>query len=125
MKYIEYSNNVITLLYTDDACGPYGHDIHLQEICAAWKRPPVTEMSVQEYGQWMKVEQQLRELKKQKDLEQMRKFREMVTKPHRHHRTKTEEKDEIDKILPHETNLYDYPMTSTRGNLGIHMCFPL
>ena len=68
----------------DDACGPYGHDIQLQEICAAWKRPPVTEMSVQEYGQWMKVEQQLRELKKQKDLEQMRKFREMGVKPKRH-----------------------------------------
>ena len=82
-------------------------------------------MSVQEYGQWMKVEQQLRELKKQKDLEQMMKFREMVTKPHRHHRTKTEEKDEIDKSLPHETNHYDYPMTSTRGNLRIHMYFPL
>ena len=62
---------------------------------------------------------------KQKDLEQMRKFREMVTKPHRHHRTKTEEKDGIDKILPHETNLYDYPMTSTRGNLRIYMYFPL
>ena len=112
------------LLYTDDACGPYGHDIHLQEICAAWKRPPVTEMSVQEYGQWMKVEQQLRELKKQKDLEQMRKLREMVTKPHSHHRTKTEEKDEIDKSLPHETNHYDYPMTSTRGKLSILMYFP-
>jgi hypothetical protein len=55
-----------------------------QEICAAWKRPPVTEMSVQEYGQWMKVEQQLRELKKQKDLEQMKKFRDMVMKPQRH-----------------------------------------
>ena len=82
-------------------------------------------MSVQEYGQWMKVEQQLRELKKQKDLEQMRKFREMVTKPHRHHRTKTEEKDEIDKSLPHETNLlYDYPMKSTRGKPRILMYFP-
>ena len=82
-------------------------------------------MSVQEYGQWMKVEQQLRELKKQKDLEQMMKFREMVTKPNRHHRTKTEEKDEIDISLPHETNHYDYPMTSTRGNLRIHMYFSL
>ena len=72
----------------------------------------------------MKVEQQLRELKKQKDLEQMRKFREMVTKPHSHHRTKTEEKDEIDRISPHETNLYDYPMTSTRGKLSMLMYFP-
>ena len=80
-------------------------------------------MSVQEYGQWMKVEQQLRELKKQKDLEQMRKFREMVTKPHRHHRTKTEENDAIDKSLSHETNLNDYPMTSTIGKLSIIMHF--
>ena len=62
---------------------------------------------------------------KQKDLEQMRKFREMVTKPHRHHHTKTEEKDEIKESLPHETNSYDYPMTSTRGNLRIYMYFPL
>jgi len=68
----------------NEACGPYGHDIHLQEICAAWKRPPVTEMTVQEYGQWMKVEKQLHWLKKQKDLEQMRKFREMVIRPQRH-----------------------------------------
>lgn len=67
----------------DDECGPYGHDIHLQEICAAWKRPPVTEMSVQEYGEWMKVEKQLQELRKQKDLEQMEKFRGMVSKTNR------------------------------------------
>ena len=80
-------------------------------------------MSVQEYGQWMKVEQQLRELKKQKDLEQMRKFREMVTKPHRHHRTKTEENDAIDKSFSHETNLNDYPRTSTIGKLSIIMYF--
>ena len=66
--------------WLDDECGPYGHDIHLQEICAAWKRPPVTEMSVQEYGEWMKVEEQLRELRKQKDLEQMEKFRRMGNK---------------------------------------------
>lgn len=81
-------------------------------------------MSVQEYGQWMKVEQQLRELKKQKDLEQMRKFREMVTKPHRHHRINQEEKDEIDRGLLHDTSLYDYPMTSTRGKLSVLMYSP-
>ena len=73
------------ILIPDDACGPYGHDIHLQEICAAWKRPPVTEMSVKEYEQWMRIEQQLRELKKQKDLEQMRLFRKMaINKRGRH-----------------------------------------
>ena len=82
-------------------------------------------MSVQEYGQWMKVEQQLRELKKQKDLEQMRKFREMVTKPHRHHRTETEDKDETNKSLPHETNFYDFPITSMRGKRSLHMYFLL
>ena len=37
-------------------------------------------MSVQEYGEWMKVEEQLRELRKQKDLEQMEKFRRMGNK---------------------------------------------
>ena len=37
---------------SDEACGPYGHDIHLREICAAWKRPPVTEMSREEYDAW-------------------------------------------------------------------------
>jgi hypothetical protein len=36
----------------DEACGPYGHDIHLREVCAAWKRPPVTEMSRDEYDAW-------------------------------------------------------------------------
>ena len=40
-------------------------------------------MSVQEYGEWMKVEEQLKELRKQKDLEQMEKFRGMAAKPHR------------------------------------------
>ena len=68
----------LPFLIVDDACGPYGHDIHLQEICAAWKRPPVTEMSVKEYEQWMNIERQLTELKKQKDLEQMKLFRRMA-----------------------------------------------
>ena len=77
-SYSKTKNYIFACL--DDECGPYGHDIHLQEICAAWKRPPVTEMSVQEYGEWMKVEEQLRELKKQKDLEQMKKFRGMGNK---------------------------------------------
>lgn len=38
--------------FSDEACGPYGHDIQLREICAAWKRPPVTEMSREEYDEW-------------------------------------------------------------------------
>ena len=55
---------VLTLSYTiktflGEACGPYGHDIHLREICAAWKRPPVTEMTRQEYESWLRVEQQV------------------------------------------------------------------
>jgi hypothetical protein len=31
------------------ACGPYGHDIHLAEICAAWNSPPIKEMTREEY----------------------------------------------------------------------------
>lgn len=88
----QFKKATISLPFLEnDACGPYGHDIHLQEICAAWKRPPVTEMSVQEYGQWLKVEEQLRELKRQKDLEQMRKFREMAIKPK--HKSRVKEKN--------------------------------
>jgi len=60
-----------------EACGPYGHDIHLREICAAWKRPPVTEMTRQEYESWLRVEQQVAELKRTLELEEMRKFRQM------------------------------------------------
>jgi len=60
-----------------EACGPYGHDIHLREICAAWKRPPVTEMTRQEYESWLRVEQQVAELKRNLELEEMRKFRQM------------------------------------------------
>ena len=45
--------------FLGEACGPYGHDIHLREICAAWKRPPVTEMTRQEYESWLRVEQQV------------------------------------------------------------------
>ena len=82
----------------DDACGPYGHDIHLQEICAAWKRPPVTEMSVQEHREWIKVEQQLLDLKKQKDLEQMQKFRELVIKPKRNKPFSIENKTNGDEL---------------------------
>ena len=43
-----------------EACGPYGHDIHLREICAAWKRPPITEMTREEYESWLRVEKQVR-----------------------------------------------------------------
>jgi len=60
-----------------EACGPYGHDIHLREICAAWKRPPVTEMTREEYESWLRVEQQVAELKRNLELEEMRKFRQM------------------------------------------------
>ena len=48
------------IYFSGEACGPYGHDIHLREICAAWKRPPVTEMTRQEYESWLRVEQQVR-----------------------------------------------------------------
>ena len=48
------------LFFSGEACGPYGHDIHLREICAAWKRPPVTEMTRQEYESWLRVEQQVK-----------------------------------------------------------------
>lgn len=62
----------------NEACGPYGHDIHLREICAAWKRPPITEMTREEYESWLRVEQQVEELKRQKELEEMRQFRQMT-----------------------------------------------
>eukprot|EP00093_Oithona_nana_P013376 13376.XXX_446359_449275_1 [CDS] Oithona nana genome sequencing. len=42
-----------------EACGPYGHDIHLREICAAWKRPPITEMTREEYESWLRVEKEV------------------------------------------------------------------
>ncbi len=50
--YYEFNWNVDDDLVLDEACGPYGHDIHLREVCAAWKRPPVTEMSREEYDAW-------------------------------------------------------------------------
>ena len=49
----------LNFFFSGEACGPYGHDIHLREICAAWKRPPVTEMTRQEYESWLRVEQQV------------------------------------------------------------------
>ena len=60
-------------------------------------------MSVKEYGQWMDVEQQLRDLKKRKDLEQMRKFREMAIRPkNRHQSTK---KDKVTQNSTLESNV--------------------
>ena len=41
------------MILAGDACGPYGHDIHFREVCAAWKRPPpVAEMSRAQYEEW-------------------------------------------------------------------------
>ena len=45
--------------FSDEACGPYGHDIHLREICAAWKQPPVAEMTREEYESWKRVEKEV------------------------------------------------------------------
>ena len=46
--------------FSDEACGPYGHDIHLREICAAWKQPPVAEMTREEYESWKRVEKEVK-----------------------------------------------------------------
>ena len=52
-------NHSIIFLLPDEPCGPYGHDIHLREICAAWKQPPVTEMTREEYESWLRVEKEV------------------------------------------------------------------
>ena len=62
--------------FPDEACGPYGHDIHFREICAAWKRPPVTEMTSEEFKAWERVERQLGQLKDAKEREEIHKFRQ-------------------------------------------------
>jgi hypothetical protein len=51
---IEYMEKYICLMCAGSACGPYGHDIHLAEICAAWNSPPIKEMTREEYevGWW-------------------------------------------------------------------------
>jgi len=63
--------------FENEACGPYGHDIHLREICAAWKQPPVAEMTREEYESWKRVEKEVAELKRKLELEEMHKFRQM------------------------------------------------
>jgi len=45
------------------ACGPYGHDIQLAEICAAWNSPNLQEMTKEEYKDWMVVEEKVKSLK--------------------------------------------------------------
>ena len=63
-------------IISDEACGPYGHDIHFQEICAAWKKaPPVTEMSSADFAAWKTVEQELKDLKRRKEEADLRAFR--------------------------------------------------
>lgn len=49
-----------------NGCDPYGHDIHLAEICAAWNSPPVQEMTREEYQAWIEVEKQLKNIKSKK-----------------------------------------------------------
>ena len=67
----------IDLSFAEDGCGPYGHEIHLQEVCAAWKRPPEAEMTKDEFQQWQLVEHQLEDIKRENELEQMEFFRQM------------------------------------------------
>lgn len=63
-------------LSLDEACGPYGHDIHFREICAAWRRaPPITEMSSADFSAWQLVEEELKRLKRNKELEDLRNFK--------------------------------------------------
>lgn len=62
-------------LFPDEACGPYGHDINLQEICAAWRKPPETaEMTKDEFDTWQRVEEEVRLIKRRKEEEEIRKF---------------------------------------------------
>ena len=63
--------------FAEEACGPYGHEIHLQEICAAWKRPPETEMTKEQFQEWQLVEHQLEDIRRAKELEQMEFFRQI------------------------------------------------
>eukprot|EP00094_Tigriopus_californicus_P006743 TCALIF_06494-PA protein Name:"Protein of unknown function" AED:0.14 eAED:0.14 QI:250/0.66/1/1/1/1/4/54/290 len=58
-----------------EACGPYGHDIHFREICAAWKQPPITEMSRHEFTEWKSVERQIVDLRRAQEEFQYRRFR--------------------------------------------------
>lgn len=62
--------------HLDEACGPYGHDIHFREICAAWKRPPVTEMTKSEFKQWKQIEKQAKDIKRNKEIKDIRLFRQ-------------------------------------------------
>ena len=66
-------------------------------------------MSVHEYGQWLKVEEQLRELKRQKDLEQMRKFREMAIKPK--HKSHTKHKNTINDSMTSKPGAHNSTLT--------------
>lgn len=74
----QFKKALINLPFIEsEACGPYGHDIHLREICAAWKRPPITEMTREEYESWLRVEKEVAALKRNLQLEEMRQFRQM------------------------------------------------
>ena len=76
-----YSLKTFVCTWLDDGCGPYGHEMHLREICAAaWKQPPQTEeMTKDEFDEWQQVERQLQQLRREKELKQMDFFRQMVT----------------------------------------------
>lgn len=72
----QFKKAVISLPFVEsDACGPYGHDIHFREICAAWKRPPVTGMTRAQYEEWIEVENQLEQLRRRREREDIHRFR--------------------------------------------------
>lgn len=72
----QFKKAQIDLPYVEsEACGPYGHDIHFREICAAWKQPPITEMSRLEYAEWKSVERQVVDLKRAQEELAFRRFR--------------------------------------------------
>ncbi|TRY81042.1 hypothetical protein TCAL_06494 [Tigriopus californicus] len=72
----QFKKAQIDLPYVEsEACGPYGHDIHFREICAAWKQPPITEMSRHEFTEWKSVERQIVDLRRAQEEFQYRRFR--------------------------------------------------
>ena len=59
-----------------EACGPYGHDINLREVCAAWRRPPDTaEMTKADFDNWQKIEAEIEAIKARKEREEILRFK--------------------------------------------------
>ena len=79
---LQHDHDDDACFHTDEACGPYGHDIVFREICAAWRRPPaVTEMTAAEFAAWSAVEASVAAIKAAREEEEIARFRQGRRKP--------------------------------------------